>query len=472
MAITFLTNEDKTIIDQNIAQLSEEIGNQATEDSAPLGEELVSATGWTLGAGWGGNLSSGFVHSSGIEPLTFAMPEETAGNCYQVSFKSSVKMTDTNFFLSVGNSPLFNMYFEEHADGTISVGVLADENGNLAFIPATDYTGTITNVSVKRITGTYPALKKYLDANDNVALELRVSPAEQDNVFAGINAGQSNTTGHRNVALGANALRDNLSGWRNIAIGSGALAENTSGTRNTAIGEDAMPKLQSGQRNIAIGTSTMTEIVNGNRNIAIGADSMFQAADCDDCVAIGFGTMNNNSGSVNLGIGTRALYKASGNNNVAIGSDAGYGITTGWDNIAIGTGSVYNLKTGKNNVGIGTYALRGATNSDQSNYNVAIGYGAAQNIGRYSGNNVVIGANAAASLSGADYCIVIGSGQNVAADENYQLNIGGLLMGSLATGAAYLTVNGGLVLPNIPTSDPGVAGRVWNDNGTLKISAG
>lgn len=463
---------DAKVTGDAIGQLKDEIGYQASEDTAQLGDELVSATGWTLGAGWSGNLSSGFTHSSGVETLTFAMPEDTAGNCYQVSFKSSVAMTDSNLFLSVGNSPLFNMYFEEHADGTISVGVLAAENGNLAFVPATDYTGTITNVSVKHITGTYPALKKYLDANDDVALELRVSPAEQDNMFAGINAGQSNTTGHRNVALGANALRDNLSGWRNIAIGSNALAENTSGSRNTAIGENAMPKVQSGQRNIAIGTSTMERIVNGNRNIAIGADSMFQAEDCDDCVAIGFGALNNNSGDTNYGIGTKTLYNASGNQNVAIGYTAGYGITTGWDNIAIGAGSVYNLKTGKNNVGIGTYALKGATNSDQSNYNVAIGYGAAQNIGRYSGNNVVIGANAAASLSGADYCIVIGSGQNVAADENYQLNIGGLLTGSLATGAAYLTVNGGLVLPNIPTSDPGVAGQVWNDNGTLKISVG
>lgn len=463
---------DAKAVGDAINQLSEEITNKATEDSAPLGDELISASGWTLGAGWSGNLSSGFTHSSGVETLTFAMPEETAGNCYQVSFKSSEKMTDTNFFLSVGNSPLFNLYFEEHADGTISVGVLAAENGNLVFTPATDYKGTITEVSVKRITGTYPALSKYLDTNGNASMELRVSPAEQDNVFAGINAGQRNTTGNRNVALGANALRDNLSGWRNIAIGSNALAENTSGTRNTAIGENAMPKMQSGQRNIAIGTSTMELIVNGNRNIAIGADSMFNSEDCDDCVAIGFAALNNNSGNTNFGIGTKALYNASGNNNVAIGYTAGYGITSGWDNVAIGAGSVYNLKTGKNNVGIGTYALKGASNSDQSNYNVAIGYGAAQNIGRYSGNNVVIGANAAASLSGADYCIVIGAGQDVDASENHQLNIGGLLTGSLATGAAYLTVNGGLVLPNIPTSDPGVAGQVWNDNGTLKISAG
>jgi hypothetical protein len=32
--------------------------------------------------------------------------------------------------------------------------------------------------------------------------------------------------------------------------------------------------------------------------------------------------------------------------------------------------------------------------------------------------------------------------------------------------------SGGLFLPDLPTSDPGVAGQVWSDSGTLKVSAG
>ena len=34
------------------------------------------------------------------------------------------------------------------------------------------------------------------------------------------------------------------------------------------------------------------------------------------------------------------------------------------------------------------------------------------------------------------------------------------------------THDGALTLTSLPTSDPTVAGQVWNDNGTLKISAG
>lgn len=29
-----------------------------------------------------------------------------------------------------------------------------------------------------------------------------------------------------------------------------------------------------------------------------------------------------------------------------------------------------------------------------------------------------------------------------------------------------------IVLPNLPTADPGVAGQLWNDAGALKVSAG
>jgi hypothetical protein len=46
----------------------------------------------------------------------------------------------------------------------------------------------------------------------------------------------------------------------------------------------------------------------------------------------------------------------------------------------------------------------------------------------------------------------------------------------------YLTLDGGdvstivntikVLMPNLPTSDPGTTGQLWNDNGTLKISAG
>ena len=41
-----------------------------------------------------------------------------------------------------------------------------------------------------------------------------------------------------------------------------------------------------------------------------------------------------------------------------------------------------------------------------------------------------------------------------------------------ATSITDLTASGAVILSGLPTSDPVVAGRLWNDAGTLKVSAG
>lgn len=41
----------------------------------------------------------------------------------------------------------------------------------------------------------------------------------------------------------------------------------------------------------------------------------------------------------------------------------------------------------------------------------------------------------------------------------------------LSDGKLQFTASG-IIIPNLPTSDPQVAGQLWNDNGVLKVSAG
>ena len=41
-----------------------------------------------------------------------------------------------------------------------------------------------------------------------------------------------------------------------------------------------------------------------------------------------------------------------------------------------------------------------------------------------------------------------------------------------ATSITSLTASGAVILSGLPTSDPVVAGQLWNDAGTLKVSAG
>ena len=41
-----------------------------------------------------------------------------------------------------------------------------------------------------------------------------------------------------------------------------------------------------------------------------------------------------------------------------------------------------------------------------------------------------------------------------------------------ATSITDLTASGTVILSGLPTADPVVAGQLWNDAGTLKVSAG
>jgi hypothetical protein len=65
----------------------------------------------------------------------------------------------------------------------------------------------------------------------------------------------------------------------------------------------------------------------------------------------------------------------------------------------------------------------------------------------------------------------------VKSDNGFEGNVTGTVTGAVA--ATTLTASGVTSLTNasismtaLPTADPTVAGRLWNDGGTLKVSAG
>ena len=69
----------------------------------------------------------------------------------------------------------------------------------------------------------------------------------------------------------------------------------------------------------------------------------------------------------------------------------------------------------------------------------------------------------------------------VKSDNGFEGNVTGNVVGGVtgAVAATTLTASGVTSFSNasismtaLPTSDPAVAGRLWNDGGTLKVSAG
>lgn len=424
----------------------------AKADSAALGAEMATASGWTLGAGWSGSFANGFTHASGnTEPLTFTPSGIAAGKLYQVTFKSSVAMTTTNLFVQVGNSTEFNLYGAEDG-GYLSIGVLAADASGLVFTPESSFTGKLTEISLKEITGPYEAVRQYLDTSGAASFEIHVTPRGLENVFLGPAAGQNNTSGHDNVAVGVNAMMHNTSGFWNSAIGKDALKNNTVGTRNIAIGYNAMRDNEVGQRNIAIGTFAMTQMRKGNWNIAIGADSMNEATGGDKNTAIGFNTLVNSQGDNNVALGADVLaHNTTGKNNTGIGTMALAANVNASENVAIGKSALQKVTSGSWNTAIGNTAL----------YNVTTGQ-----------KNVAIGMSAGKSLTTGKRCIAIGAEADLEAAVDDQLNIGNLLKGSVKSGAAYLLLNGGLRLPSIPTAYSGIGTEVWNNGGVLMVGNG
>jgi hypothetical protein len=173
-----------------------------------------------------------------------------------------------------------------------------------------------------------------------------------------------------------------------------------------------------GDKNVAVGFNTLVHNT-ANYNVAVGADVLSE----------------NTTGAGNVGIGHNVLGKnTTGNNNVCVGYNAGIDITTAGGNVGLGWAALYKTTTGANNI--------------------AIGYGAGK------------------AITTGKHNIIIGVEPTVDATGNYQLNIGNLLKGSVNPNDLYLLLNGGLRLPNIPTTAPNNATEVWNNNGVLVVGNG
>lgn len=179
----------------------------------------------------------------------------------------------------------------------------------------------------------------------------------------GVNALATNT-GANNTAFGVNALRLNTDKGDNTAIGYNALTANVGstgdGTRNTAVGSGALATLNGGTLNTAVGfnalnsTGTLSQF-----NTAVGAFALRNSSNSatQDNVAVGYNALGN-AGAIITGsvaIGANALISANSNTtrNIAIGYQAGSGITSGSDNIVIGANAQVSSPAGSGQIVIG-----------------------------------------------------------------------------------------------------------------------
>jgi hypothetical protein len=136
----------------------------------------------------------------------------------------------------------------------------------------------------------------------------------------------------------------------NIWIGGGGLSSlgavgaTFQGSNNFSAGQDALSANTLGYVNIAVGGKSLRYNTAGYGNTAIGSYSLY----------------SNNNSCVNCAIGNYTLWKHNGSlgtgGNVAIGSNAGYNVTSGVGNTILGTNALYSASLASGCVVIGNGA--------------------------------------------------------------------------------------------------------------------
>lgn len=194
-----------------------------------------------------------------------------------------------------------------------------------------------------------------------------------DNTMIGNNAGAFLVSGNKNTLLGFQAgFGIAGSASHNVAIGSnsGAGASGTgTGDGNINIGAGAGNNQTTGSHNVGIGTDAGLNSTENSRNVNIGYQSGYSGTTgSDDNVHIGTEAGYNSIGSKNMFTGYRAGYSnTSGDDNLFMGNKAGYQNTTGNKNIGIGYETGYTNETGSKNILIGDEAGRDGGSAVQKN---------------------------------------------------------------------------------------------------------
>lgn len=270
-----------------------------------VGENVLTDDMVTLGAGWSGSLATGFTHTSGsTEPLTFAIGAAD-GEAYLVDGTDS-GYNQAAIALSLGDSPTSEPY---NGTPTIQWGLTCvGDNGALKIIPASGYTGKITGLTCRKISG---------DGETEVEITLG-DIRYTDN--------PNHLTGFWNIAMGENALGNSVNGTRNIAVGKSSLAALKSGGRNIGLGTYTLSQMEKGENNIAIGADAGLELDESSTNVMIGKSAMYYGKNTE-CVAIGLNALKGGAATAAngvLAIGTGAGYSGGGTSNVFVGKEAGY----------------------------------------------------------------------------------------------------------------------------------------------------
>ncbi|HIV77129.1 MAG TPA: hypothetical protein H9899_06355 [Candidatus Sphingomonas excrementigallinarum] len=238
---------------------------------------------------------------------------------------------------------------------------------------------------------------------------------EGESQSSGVDVLRKVTTGARNTGFGFQALKEDTGGSENTGFGYQALSQVTGGSDpaanfNSAFGAFALSKLTTGYKNAAYGRAAANWLTTGYHNTALGYGAFHWAKTAVNCTAVGFEAAHGGDGSVNFAaqgitaVGFRALYNCTANFNTALGTAAGFSLTTGERNVAVGVNALNTAATCSDTVAVGYMA--GFANTGSGNIFVGTNADSAPDLA----NVTVIGSGLTATASNT---LLLGNGQTI-----------------------------------------------------------
>lgn len=198
-------------------------------------------------------------------------------------------------------------------------------------------------------------LGQYSDFSaDNIFIGLNTGNSEfpgSGNVFIGNDVGTNASNSFFSTFIGAYAGANATGGFRNTFVGYGCGQYNSDGYNNTFYGDYSGRNNSTGYYNNFFGKDSGYNNTTGHSNSAFGYGSGYGAADAGYNYNSIFGTHAARlltTGSSNVFMGYYSAYRSTtGSNNVYVGEKAGYENQTGIGNVFLGYNAGYN-ETGSN----------------------------------------------------------------------------------------------------------------------------
>jgi hypothetical protein len=433
------------------------IGLQAGKETTGTGVLIGSEAGETntssslvLIGHEAGKMVSGTT--AGMTSVGHGVSTNASGTYHTMFGQSAGNQLKGNVNTGVGYKVLQSGTNATHQNNT-AMGYQAMQGGNYSVTNQDNVAIGVNTLRYASGSGWNVAIGNYaMGATDQEGLQ---------NVAVGYYALSGATGANAVTAVGHLSARDLTTGDSHVAIGKSAMLKVTTSSYNTVIGVDALSDVDGAGSTTAVGFGAMkyssadnaTGIgqyalsgATGDKNAALGNSAGAIAKGSANSVMVGYQAGLRPTGNHNVWMGYRAGYGVvdqGAQNNVGIGKEAMLNVTTGQENVAVGDQAGYAITTANYSVGIGTDALRGVTTGvgnigigryagaggGTDSYSISIGSSAGQDatstnaisIGQNAGfqltgdHNVAIGKNALQDGTSAFYNIAIGwgAGKNV-----------------------------------------------------------